>query len=125
MIEEFYDTGDIGKLDKQGNYVITGRNDYQIKYMGYRIELQGIEAILMKFKSVCNTVCLFDDNRIVAVIQLASDTCEERKKVEHYCRIKLQRYMRPSVYCYVNEMPLNRNGKINRYYLQNNWKGFR
>lgn len=125
VIEEFYDTGDIGKLDKQGNYVITGRNDYQIKYMGYRIELQGIEAILMKFKSVCNTVCLFDDNRIVAVIQLASDTCEERKKVEHYCRIKLQRYMRPSVYCYVNEMPLNRNGKINRYYLQNNWKGFR
>lgn len=120
---DYYLSGDYGYLDEHENFVITGRKDKQIKYRGYRIELEGIESIMMEFSGVCKAVCIFDNNEIVAIVQLDKDTNSNRKEFELYCRLNLQKYMQPARYYYVDIIPLNGNLKIDRKYLQENWKG--
>ena len=44
----FYNTGDLMKIDTNGNLVFLGRKDFQVKYKGYRIELEEIEFNLGK-----------------------------------------------------------------------------
>jgi len=44
--QSWYRTGDMVSLTNEGNYVFEGRKDRQLKILGKRIELNGIEAVL-------------------------------------------------------------------------------
>lgn len=41
--ELLYKTGDLGRIEKDGNLTFLGRKDRQIKHMGHRVELAEIE----------------------------------------------------------------------------------
>lgn len=119
----YYDSGDLCRIDSEGSYVLLGRADHQIKHLGYRIELQGVESALLRNDNVHQAVCLFEEQTLIAVVRLNEDTPQRRQELESACVEQLPRYMRPSVFCYRNEMPLNRNGKIDRAGLKAIWKG--
>ena len=46
--KKYYKTGDICRLD-DSNYYFQGRIGFQIKYRGYRVEIEGIEAQLSNY----------------------------------------------------------------------------
>ncbi|MCP3933659.1 MAG: amino acid adenylation domain-containing protein [Bacteroidetes bacterium] len=118
-----YKTGDMGKFRSDGNIEYIGRTDFQIKIRGFRVELGEIESVLCRHKDIANASVITkdfsdSDRRIIAYMVLnkknamaLSDLTED---VKEFIRKKLPDYMMPSMYIFLNEMPLSQSGKINR-----------
>lgn len=67
--ETMYHTGDRGYRTSGGHIYVTGRNDSQVKYNGHRIELPGIETILLSHPAV-TTAAVIPEHRDGVVTQL-------------------------------------------------------
>ena len=113
-----YLTGDVG-FYKNGKLYCEGRKDNQIKYKGYRIELEDIENNLKKFKYIENVVVLTKENQIGKVINLFAyvilkdDINKDTYEVEKDIKKILPIYMCPKVKI-VESFPLNLNGKCDK-----------
>lgn len=106
-----YRTGDLGYLNENGEFVFSGRKDFQIKYMGHRIELEEIEkAISNDVERVC---CLFLKNKIYCFYIGNTD----KKEIHLKLKDKLPVYMIPNRFIKMDEFPLTKNGKIDRQLL--------
>lgn len=95
------------------------KKDNQIKYKGYRIELEDIENNLKKFKYIENVVVLTKENQIGKVINLFAyvilkdDINKDTYEVEKDIKKILPIYMCPKVKI-VKSFPLNLNGKCDK-----------
>ncbi len=116
-----YYTGDLG--EKRGShYFCSGRNDSQIKMHGYRIELGDIESNLQKIESV-RQACVLPHyvkgkvQRLTAYI-VYKDTLEIdmeiTRELKHELARYIQPYMIPQRFVYLDSLPMNQNGKIDR-----------
>ena len=45
----YYKTGDLCRIDEEGDIIYCGRKDYQVKVQGFRIELSEIEYVVKKY----------------------------------------------------------------------------
>lgn len=115
---KMYATGDLGYYDQFGDLVFVSRKDYQIKHMGHRIELGEIEASLNAMEILDVSCCIFDESKkkIVCFYQ-AKKEC--RKDIIEFLSKKLPKYMWPNVYVHYEQLPMNKNGKIDRTFLKN------
>lgn len=122
-----YKTGDLVKENSLNNQLFfIGRNDTQIKHMGYRIELNELEIVLNKL-SIIKETCVFyiKNNRktygkIISVIS----TSRQITKEEVYSFIKkyLPKYFLPQELFFVEDLPKNYNGKIDRAYIKKKYE---
>ena len=118
-----YRTGDEVTLGEDGLYYFHGRLDLQIKLHGYRIELGDIESCLCSVPLV-HMACVLPvvrDGSIhhLCAVVVASDAAQERglkltRQIKAAVRDILPSYMIPSSFKYVDEIPLNTNGKADR-----------
>ncbi|MCH5277956.1 MAG: amino acid adenylation domain-containing protein [Desulfovibrionaceae bacterium] len=118
--EIIYRTGDIVFWNEYEELVFKGRKDTLIKHSGYRIELGEIEHVVVNtLKLMPNCCALYDAERkrIVLIGESASPLPE--KELRQKLGAVLPRYMVPSVYTFIPEMPLNSSGKIDRQLLKN------
>lgn len=120
--EKIYRTGDLVYEEKKILW-FAGRIDNQIKHMGYRIELEEIEAAINSIDNIqqCGVVYKKENDRygkIIAYIQALKPTTEQEilKKLNEY----LPRYMIPNNIIFLNELPKNQNGKVDRISLRDN-----
>ena len=113
-------TGDYGRIDEDGNIVFTSRRDFQIKHLGYRIELQEIEAAIDSFSYVdqCCAVYNSEKDLIYLFVVLNREVENPVKKILVDAKEKLQFYMVPNKVIIIDEMPLNKNSKIDRVALK-------
>ena len=117
--EIIYRTGDIVSWNTYGELLFRGRADTLIKHSGYRIELTEIEHVAVNtLKLMPNCCALYDSQaqKIVLVYEAPTPLLEKtlRQKLGEF----LPRYMVPTVYRHVMELPRNRNGKIDRMALK-------
>lgn len=63
--KRWYKTGDLAMEGEDGNYIILGRIDYQVKVNGYRIELGEIENTMEKLPGVDKVVAMVSDEKKV------------------------------------------------------------
>ena len=117
--ERYYRTGDLGYFGEDENLYFAGRKDFQIKHMGHRIELEEIERAFEKLEGVSRCCCLFDKKRNKLLGFYTGDS--EEKEVHQELKRYLPSYMIPSRIRRIEEMPLNKNGKIDRKYLVREW----
>ena len=84
--------------------------------MGHRIELEEIETNFTALDGVARAVCLFDEpkNRIVCWYMGEIEPKEVRIRLKE----KVPAYMVPGRINRVDEMPYNKNGKIDRAYFR-------
>ena len=117
--DTFY-TGDFATKDEEGNIVFLSRKDFQIKHLGYRIELQEIEANLTALEYIDTCCALYDEvkDRIALFASLNQELDNPVKRIISDAKDRLQFYMVPNVVIIKNEMPLNQNGKIDRMSLK-------
>ncbi len=117
--DRIYRTGDIGRLDDDGNIVYLCRRDGQIKHMGYRIELGEIETAVGADSGVDSAVCFFDvnDDAIICCVQTADDG-KDAVSLASAVKNRLQKYMMPNKWRIYRKMPTNANGKIDRVQLK-------
>jgi len=114
-----YKSGDLVKQNAEGMLFFAGRKDNQIKKMGYRIELEEIENALNSLNGVFESAVIYVDNqkyrsKIIAFVKSEIDAKELKEKLKK----KLPLYMIPDAYHYVDALPKNQNGKINRIALK-------
>jgi len=113
-------TGDYGAFNADGDLVFVGRKDFQIKHLGYRIELQEIEAALTSFEYIDQCCAVFDDAKdaIILFVSLTKNIEDPTKAIIDYAKEKLQFYMVPNKVVVLDKLPLNNNGKIDRTKLK-------
>ncbi|MCR5492004.1 MAG: amino acid adenylation domain-containing protein [Bacilli bacterium] len=89
-----------------------GRIDFQVKLRGFRIELGEIENCASRYEGIKQAAAEVRNSRLVLYYSASSrvDEAELKKKMGE----TLTEYMVPTVYVYMDEMPLTPNGKINR-----------
>jgi D-alanine--poly(phosphoribitol) ligase subunit 1 len=119
--EIMYRTGDLVHWDPgDGKLYIHGRRDNQVKHMGYRIELEEIEAGLHRLPYVAEAVALHGVvkglSRITAVVALREPVDDVRLRTD-LARL-LPDYMTPSVIHREDSLPKNANGKVDRRMLR-------
>ena len=113
--ELIYRTGDLGKYDEDGNLVFLGRKDFQIKYMGHRIELEEIDREISKIKNIKRTVTIFYEKKSRLYNFYIGDVTKE--DIINELKLKVPPYMIPTNFVKLEEFKLNKNGKIDRKYL--------
>lgn len=113
--EMIYRTGDIGRYDTDGNLIYVSRKDFQIKHLGHRIELGEIENVAMSRDGVTRACCIYDTEkkRIILFCTGSREGADLMKEL----RTVLPPFMIPSSIHPLEEMPLNKNGKIDRKQL--------
>lgn len=111
-METIYRTGDIGKYDADGNFVYISRKDFQIKHLGHRIELGEIEIAAMAEEGVTRTCCIYEQEKKRIILFFTGN--REKKELMKALRTVLPPFMLPNTLIPLNEMPMNKNGKIDR-----------
>lgn len=107
-------TGDIGTYGlSDGEIAIHGRDDGQVKVNGKRVELAGIERVLLGFEGIGQAaVVLHDDRRLVAFVTTTGPLDEHAVRTE--LGKKLPSYMVPARIVGIDAMPLTGNTKVDR-----------
>ena len=114
----WYRTGDLASLDEKGDLVFHGRNDYQVKVHGYRVELGEIEVAMAEQPGVDVAVAVVQS--IAATARLAALYCGSEaapSPVTQRCADRLPAHMVPHVVERLMTLPLTPNGKIDRVTL--------
>ena len=112
-----YRTGDLGKWRKDGTIEFRGRNDFQVKLRGFRIELNEIEARLAEYPGVRDAVVICSEDKSGEKRLLAYYTARESVEPEQlrsHVAASLPEYMVPAAYMKLDALPLNASGKIDR-----------
>ena len=121
-----YRTGDRCFLDASGMLHFRGRLDFQVKLHGYRIELGDIESNLCLIDGVRQACVLYVDRGgsgayLRAFVQLddpSQGSFQMTRQLKAALRELVPDYMVPRTFTYVEEFPLNVNGKIDRAALR-------
>ena len=119
--ERIYKSGDYAKWLPDGNVVILGRTDHQIKLRGLRIELGEIENVMLKVEGMKKVVILIrkinDREHLCAYYTADREIAAEDLKAE--ISKSLTQYMVPTAYLQLKEMPMTPNGKTDVKALPN------
>ena len=114
--EIIYRTGDLGRYDEQGNLFFSGRKDFQIKHMGHRIELEEIERAIHGVDGIRRCCCIFDERK--SKLYGFYIGTYDRRELFQILKDKLPEFMIPGALRKVEDMPLTKNGKIDRKALR-------
>lgn len=117
--ERVYKTGDLVRLDNNGNYLFLGRKDHMIKSRGYRIEIGEIETVLCNHPEIKNAVVIpipdeLIGNRISAIVVPLKPGKFEKEDILNYCSQQLPRYMIPEILEFRDSLPTTSSGKVDR-----------
>lgn len=112
-----YRTGDIGYIENSKLYC-KGRKDSQVKYKGYRIELNDIEYNINLISGVkeCAVVAKYNENLVVKAIK--AFVVVDNGQDANYVKLELEKYipayMMPKTIKIIDKLPINQNGKVDR-----------
>ncbi len=121
--DPIYRTGDLVRQDDEGNYLLLGRRDNQVKSRGYRIDLGDIEAAIYAHPSVleCAVTAVPNElitNRIRAYVVVRDDV--GARDLVRFCSERIPHYMIPERFVFRTELPRTSTGKIDRRMLATN-----
>ena len=119
--ERLYRTGDLARRRSDGVLEYVGRIDHQVKIRGYRIELGEIEARLHEQPLVRDAAVGVQEGangkHLVGYLVAADatlDPSEQLERIKQRLRAELPEYMVPLHWLWLDRLPLNANGKLDR-----------
>lgn len=119
----YYRTGDLCFFDKNGNLMFVSRKDFQIKINGFRVELEEIENQFFKISggrfSVVVPYTNDQGNTELAIVIEGKEYDTSLHKAE-LANI-LPAYEVPNRFLFMQTIPLNQNGKIDRKKIKGNF----
>ena len=114
--ETIYRTGDLGEYREDGNLVYRSRKDFQIKHLGHRIELGEIESQVQSIDGAERACAIYDFKKKRIYLFYAGTI--DRKELQEALKEKVPPFMIPNKMIQVEEMPMTKNGKIDRNRLK-------
>lgn len=118
-----YKTGDLCRFRADGTVEFLGRADTQVKLRGFRIELGEIEAALQQCDGVRDAAVLANehaagDKHLTAYVVAKSTPPPSARALKTHLRTLLPEYMVPATIVFLESLPSNANGKLDRRLLQ-------
>jgi amino acid adenylation domain-containing protein len=118
--EIIYRTGDLVYKNDLGEIMFKGRKDSLIKHLGYRIELGEIEHVIINtLKLVENGCIVYNHAKKEITLFYESQNNISIAEMKKAIAEILPKYMIPTVFHKMDELPRNVNGKIDRLQLSN------
>ncbi len=115
--EPIYRTGDLGFWNSRGELMFLGRRDFQIKHLGYRIELGEIEHAVLQVDGIRNCCVVYNQNKKEITLCYECDKELPPAFIRERLLPLIPKYMLPTVFNWMELMPRNPNGKIDRQKL--------
>lgn len=114
--KKMYLTGDLGFIDDKYCVHYLGRQDFQVKINGFRIELEEIDKVFMNIKNIQNAVSIIlekDNKKHIVTYYTLLEDMDETYLYEQLKNI-LPNYMLPSRIVKLDKIPLTLNGKVDK-----------
>jgi len=114
-----YRTGDLARALPNGDVEYLGRIDHQVKIRGFRIELGEIEVALNRHVAISEAVVLVredqpGDKYLAAYLVVRAATKPAWNELRSFLKISLPEHMVPATFVFLEKLPLNVNGKLDR-----------
>lgn len=114
-----YRTGDLARRRADGTIECLGRADLQVKVRGYRLELKEIETALAEHASVRTGIVeprrdANGDVRLIAHVVAKSGSQTSASELRDFLKSRLPVHAIPSAFLFLDQVPLNAHGKLDR-----------
>lgn len=111
--ERVYRTGDMVRIDDDGELRYLGRRDDQLKFRGTRIEPAEMEQTLRLHPGVADSVVILQDDRLIGHV-VPSGARPGPRALRAFLQEHLPRVMVPAAFVWHESLPLTPNGKVDR-----------
>jgi fatty-acyl-CoA synthase len=121
--EGWLNTGDLAKLDQNGNFIITGRYKDLIMPGGENVSPAEVENIIFDHPAVKSVAVIgVPDNRLGEVVAAniilkEGTTCSEQEIID-FCKPRMANFKVPRHILFVKEFPMTPTGKIQNFKLR-------
>lgn len=117
--DHFFQTGDLGSIDKSGRFYFYGRMTDIIKTGGINVSPVEVEKFLMTHPSVQDASVVGVPHRIKGELIFAFVRCKKSEKVDEkelkaYCAQRIASFKIPHVIVFIDEFPKTDTGKTSR-----------
>lgn len=109
--ERMYRSGDVGRWLLDGNVEYLGRSDDQVKIRGFRIEPGEVESCLLSHPRIAQVAVVATPAAELAAYVVGDVVTEDLRQ---WLTARLPDHMVPSWFVAIDELPLTRNGKLDR-----------
>ncbi|HEX6047362.1 MAG TPA: amino acid adenylation domain-containing protein [Pyrinomonadaceae bacterium] len=111
-----YKTGDLACYRPHGLIDFRGRSDNQVKFHGFRVELDEITRALVQHPQVRKSVVVVrgdrNGNDLIVAYYVSRQKLDSSELREHLAKSIIEETL-PNVYVHMKKLPLTLNGKIN------------
>ncbi len=112
-----YRTGDLGRFEADGSLIFLGRTDSQVKIRGHRVELEAVSQAINLHPAVRTSVVVAREGSIGNVRLVAYTVTRQSDPVADdalrtFLRERLPTHAVPATFVFVEDLPLNANGKV-------------
>lgn len=116
--KKMYKTGDLCRLNEEGQIEYIGRTDFQLKIRGLRVEPGEIEVLLTNINGISEAVVMLRDDKHGNSLLTAYLVCNGQqpsiKDIKQLLGEKVPSYMVPQVFMILEKMPVSAHGKADR-----------
>ncbi|MEO7259999.1 MAG: AMP-binding protein [Jatrophihabitantaceae bacterium] len=121
--QPYFRTGDLVRRDAHGVYTLLGRNDFQVKVRGTRVNLAEVEHVILGHSAVLEAAVIgvpdeTTGTRIHAVVRRSAPGSPDSLTLRERCRLRLPRAAIPTTISLVDApLPMTATGKVDRQTL--------
>jgi acyl-coenzyme A synthetase/AMP-(fatty) acid ligase/aryl carrier-like protein len=113
-----FKTGDLGRMDPDGLVFHLGRRDFQVKIRGFRVEIEGVEATLVRAPGITQSAVIVRKNsqgEPMLVAYAAGDPrLVDAERLRAFAAGHLPEGSVPSRFVVLEALPLTASGKVDR-----------
>ena len=115
----WFHTGDRGSVDEAGRVWLTGRIKDEINRGGVKIQPAEIDMLLERHSAIAEA-CTFDvadpvsGQAVATLVRLVKGATVSPEGLQTWCRERLRQSAIPERWIFVDEIPRNARGKVNR-----------
>ncbi|HKH41641.1 MAG TPA: condensation domain-containing protein [Solirubrobacterales bacterium] len=112
-------TGDLGRISEDGAFTVLGRKDAQVKVRGSRVDLLEVEGALVARPEVAATAVSPSPSQrgetaLTAYVALQPGAARDARELREGLRATLPTHAVPTSFTFVDAIPLNAHGKVDR-----------
>jgi amino acid adenylation domain-containing protein len=118
--QRMYKTGDLARRLPEGVLEFVGRNDEQVKFHGYRVELNELRSVLNRHPQVRDSVVALvkDENGFdILMAYYVSRQEQDASELREFLARSVIEETLPNIFVHLKKLPLTLNGKVNHHAL--------
>ena len=118
MRGDWFLTGDMGRMNADGYVAFEGRADDMMNALGYRVAPEEVERALMEHGAVTGAAAvelpMRADLSLIAAFLTTDGPPPSEADLRAHCEARLANYKIPRIFEFVDALPRNPNGKLQR-----------